>query len=362
MGFSKDILHLIVRDEEFGNESERISLIIRAQAVILLIHTLVLYSVFPFLGEWQSFYVGLSFVTLFAMVIVMGAKGHVKCSKILLIVTCTLYSIACMITYGYTSGSQYFLIIALELCCITFYLKFRTKLAIASFGCILFVVLNIVSGALTPLYPLFGICKIFVRIFSSILVFASLLIGLELFSSKSLNSEKKLIDYNKRILMAASIDPLTQLFNRGAVKSFLATLTKDFEDGNNVLSIGMGDIDHFKHVNDTYGHGGGDEVLKAVSATLKECMDGKGCVARWGGEEFLFVFDNINGDQAFVLLEEMRSKVKELVIPYEDKEIKVTMTFGLTEYSPCQGIEAAIEHADQRLYFGKNHGRNKVCY
>ena len=128
------------------------------------------------------------------------------------------------------------------------------------------------------------------------------------------------------------------------------------------LSIAIGDIDFFKKVNDTYGHECGDEVLRTLAAVFKKEMEGHGVVARWGGEEFIFVFEGVNGDEAMVLLDHLQRAIRDTVINYEGLQLKVTMTFGLVEYNTKLRLDENINIADERLYIGKEKGRDRIIY
>ena len=91
-------------------------------------------------------------------------------------------------------------------------------------------------------------------------------------------------------------------------------------------------------------------------------MNGIGTVARWGGEEFLFVFENASGAQAKAILEGMRSQIEKKVFVHKDEQIHVTLTLGVEDYSQIIGVEAVISKADGKLYQGKQSGRNCVVY
>ncbi|MCQ2524758.1 MAG: diguanylate cyclase [Lachnospiraceae bacterium] len=154
-------------------------------------------------------------------------------------------------------------------------------------------------------------------------------------------------------------DPLTQLGNRRYVSSMLEKVKGRYVENGQKYSIAIGDIDFFKKVNDNYGHNAGDEVLKAVAATLKRMMQGKGFAARWGGEEFIMVFDKLEMADAGMHLEKVLENIREMVVETEGYEIKVTMTFGVVDGSDISS-EEMVEAADAKLYYGKQHGRNQV--
>ena len=128
------------------------------------------------------------------------------------------------------------------------------------------------------------------------------------------------------------------------------------------FSIAIGDIDFFKKVNDTYGHNCGDQVLTDLAKLFKEKTLGLGHVCRWGGEEFLFFFPGLNLDEASTLMDNIRLAISDLTIVYKDVSLHVTMTFGLEEYDYNSSPSEMVKHADDKLYYGKTHGRDTVIF
>ena len=118
------------------------------------------------------------------------------------------------------------------------------------------------------------------------------------------------------------------------------------------------DLNDFKQVNDTYGHEMGDEVLRMVAAKLKNGMVGKGFAARWGGEEFLLIFDNRELDIAKRELSMIMDDVRTIYVPDTDRQI--TMSFGLTAMIPGESTDEALSRADANLYEAKEGGRNQI--
>lgn len=115
-------------------------------------------------------------------------------------------------------------------------------------------------------------------------------------------------------------------------------------------------------MNDNYGHDAGDKVLKGIAEIFREEMKEKTFAARWGGEEFLLLFPGCNGDNAYMELEKIRRKIKEMKVKTEKEDIGVTMTFGLTEYDFNSDLDLAIKEADKKLYIGKEQGRDRIIY
>ena len=212
----------------------------------------------------------------------------------------------------------------------------------------------------TALITLSADVKLMVRaLFMGTLIICTSMVAY-LFSRDSQSMESKLIEYNKMLKEKASRDPLTGLLNRGAAMERLVTLASRLN--NECFSICICDIDFFKKVNDTYGHNMGDQVLIKIGDVLKQQMKGIGAAARWGGEEFLLIFPRVNGDDALQIVYDIQSKIRNIRIPCENGIITVTMTFGLTEYDFNAELDYNIKEADNKLYIGKDSGRNKVVY
>ncbi len=197
----------------------------------------------------------------------------------------------------------------------------------------------------------------------NLLTFAGLTLSVGFsFASKFARAEYKLYQYNIQLKKLAGSDPLTGLMNRRNMLGIIQDILPRMTGGMDMLSVAMGDIDFFKKVNDSRGHDCGDYVLKELSSLFETFMEPKGYAARWGGEEFLFVFVHGNADNAYVELETLRNKIEKMTLKFADHEFKITMTFGLEEHNVNEDIEETIKKADEKLYMGKESGRNKVVY
>ena len=203
----------------------------------------------------------------------------------------------------------------------------------------------------------------FVTLLCTLYVIAKSLTIALFFRIKFSASEAKIIRYSKKLEMLATTDPLTKLQNRRGMLNHISELSNTLMDSKGgLLTIAIGDIDFFKHINDTYGHDAGDYVLETLAKIMNEFMDGKGMVARWGGEEFLFSLEGINGDYAFEEISKLLHLIERYEFSFDGTPIKVTMTFGLEEYDENIGVDKVITKADEKLYMGKEQGRNRVIY
>lgn len=156
-------------------------------------------------------------------------------------------------------------------------------------------------------------------------------------------------------------DTLTELYNRRCGEKKMRETVKRANINHTPFCIAIGDIDFFKNVNDTYGHECGDVVLKSIADVLKKHMFSKGFVIRWGGEEFLLVYQYMDLHAAYVDMDKLLHTIRGLKTTYEGQEINVTMTFGLTA-GVTDDIRMLIRNADQKLYQGKHSGRNKIIW
>ena len=159
----------------------------------------------------------------------------------------------------------------------------------------------------------------------------------------------------------AITDPLTSLLNRRFLEEKLSNELIRAKAYNNYLSIVMADIDHFKRINDTYGHKVGDEVLKALALILKANTRGNDTVARYGGEEFVIILSNVSKYDAYRIAERIRLEVEDTSFEEIGVPEKITVSFGISCF-PEDGEDAIdlLKKADQALYQAKSQGRNRV--
>ena len=180
------------------------------------------------------------------------------------------------------------------------------------------------------------------------------------YSKDSQHLEGKLIEYNKILQQQASTDTLTGLHNRRSANDFIEKLIKKNDEKG--FCVCMCDIDFFKKVNDSYGHDIGDRVLAGVAQSLVDNVTEDCLVSRWGGEEFLIVFPNMNGDEARSILDKIRSRIKKMEFDTGTKVFSITITYGLAEYGFDGNAEAVVKEADDKLYIGKENGRDQIVF
>ena len=174
-------------------------------------------------------------------------------------------------------------------------------------------------------------------------------------------AERKVQALNRRLAEQAIRDPLTGLYNRRFMEESIAReLVRAARNGYPV-SLVMCDIDHFKSVNDDYGHQAGDRVLKALGRLLKRRCRSSDIPCRYGGEEFLLVFPDMPGDIAMEWAEHTREAVETMAVRHQGKTVRVTASFGVAVY-PTHGTtpQQVMSAADDAQYAAKAAGRNQV--
>lgn len=155
----------------------------------------------------------------------------------------------------------------------------------------------------------------------------------------------------------AYLDPLTGLYNRRRIEEILDATRLTEQLSHNGLCVLLCDIDHFKSVNDQFGHFAGDRVLVTVGQLLKDHFRRGDAVGRWGGEEFLAVLPNLTLNEAEVISENFRARVERETHPPKGK---LTVSLGLAMLMPDESSESLLRRADRALMLAKQNGRNKM--
>ncbi len=161
---------------------------------------------------------------------------------------------------------------------------------------------------------------------------------------------------------AARTDPLTGLLNRRGFLELSRLVVSMAERSARSFSVIMIDLDHFKRVNDKFGHAMGDRVLQEISSILLRRVRNQDILARWGGEEVIILLPDTGVDGANALGEKIRSSVEDLETWYGTTRVCVTLSVGISEYHRGEPLTDTIQRADNALYRAKSSGRNRVEY
>lgn len=350
----------IIRDLEKEGESNDLAVLLRILSIIAGLHYF--FMVFPvaFTGN-----IMMTLFLIFGIGILLGVfictyENRTMHGLWLYNTLFLLFSILMSIFVGW---GYFFVPIVFATILLVFFsikLTIRKKLSYAVFSGVLTLLLGIAYYFL-PLHTApqlsIKIVLLTLNISHSFFSFTSIAYA---FYLKYTRSEEKIIQYNKRLEQLVNTDTLTTLWNRRAMNEHLAILVNNHNKYQSDFSLAILDIDFFKKVNDEYGHGMGDFVLKSLSYLLKTYMDGKGHVARWGGEEFLLTFEDMDYDQAIGYMEELRVRIEDQEFAFKDVKMHLTITAGIEEFHTNIGLDQVLTKADEKLYVGKTSGRNQI--
>lgn len=252
---------------------------------------------------------------------------------------------------GWESGFHYFLLMFIPALFVTMHTRSAWILAACLWA--YYVGLNVLMWYIEPLQPISSNALLGVHVFNLTTVFC-------MFSYLSLFYVVTVTRAHKNLARMATTDSLTGLFNRRHMIALMDTELSKYQRRSSHLTLMLMDLDHFKQINDQYGHDIGDQVLVTVSDLLKSSMREQDYIGRWGGEEFLAVLPETDLDQATASAERIRQAIQTLVIDSDDKNVSVTISIGITQHRAEELLSNAIARADHALYASKSDGRNRV--
>lgn len=179
---------------------------------------------------------------------------------------------------------------------------------------------------------------------------------------RTLQLQGELLAAQAALAVQATRDALTGLSNRRAILERLAEEISRAQRLGVCLSVGMCDVDHFKAINDTYGHQTGDDVLRVLSAHLQSQIRNYDCIGRYGGEEFLLIAPGTPANREAIVFERLCDSVAGLSIPTRTGARTITVSIGAAALTADSAVDALLADADAALYRAKADGRNRVAY
>ncbi|MCC8136872.1 MAG: GGDEF domain-containing protein [Clostridiales bacterium] len=355
----------INQSSSYDNESKRTAVLLRCVYLVMIVYHFIFFCLMGFRGLLREggFHVSwLAVISAIATLILLRLSYRQKISTNLklFLVADILWLGGFVFLFGWGCGAQQIMFVMVALVYFSFYDALPQK---AVFTVALFLIRFIMFSYTQnhePYAALPDTLALVLQVWSSLSFFTLMGIICGFYSSNIEMADKQLVQYNQRLQEEARTDPLTGLWNRRAMRDFLNLNVKNYP--KMPFSVAMGDIDLFKRVNDTYGHDCGDAVLKWLTAHMVLMIEGNGQVCRFGGEEFLLYFPDKNGDEAAVLLNEFILMLARTPFEWHDNKILLSMTFGVEEYDFRSDLETLIKKADEKLYFGKQQGRNQVVF
>ena len=260
------------------------------------------------------------------------------------------HTIIAVLVLGTGYGFQLFLWASVCMISVNPQIKRNEAITFCGFCLLVFVGLHVLLPKQTSVQP-FGQYQQLVFIFIVLVAAMSLMTALVVIKSIFIKQRRKLEKL-------ANFDALTGLHNRRFFNTFLDIQKTIAKREKSTFCVALGDIDHFKSINDTYGHDIGDEVLIEVSKRLNLKLRIDDGICRWGGEEFIVFLPFVNLKQGVPLVNKMRAALSNETFTVHN--IRVTMSFGVAESDGHEKVNDVIKRADQLLYLAKEAGRNTV--
>lgn len=168
--------------------------------------------------------------------------------------------------------------------------------------------------------------------------------------------------YQGRLEQMATTDQLTGAANRHTLEMLFQHVSLSMARRKRPVSAIIIDIDHFKQVNDTWGHHAGDLVLQSVASMIRSQIRDTDTLARWGGEEFVVLLEDCALDEAIQRAEALRNAARELTTPFGREQIRITLSLGVARLRDGEDLELFMSRADAALYRAKEEGRDRVCH
>ncbi len=303
----------------------------------------------------------LAIVNLFSILIygvcfALNLKRQYLTASLLITVEVMIYTALSIYLIGIDSYVFLFLLISLVLQLIIPYAKTPVRAAVVAVLWGAMVAAVVVGGGYVPAIQL-GKNEMVYTLVTINLVVVAIIVELSI----GFFIKKLIVHYNEKRLQdmtnQAYTDSLTGLLNRRYAEIFFETLRNDRR--GNQWCVAILDLDDFKQVNDLNGHLVGDAVLRKVAETLRASLRKSDVVFRWGGEEFLLFLDNVELATAHTILEKLRINLAQTVAQTPDVSVRCTATIGVVELDPAD-LQGSISRCDQKLYEGKNSGKNRV--
>lgn len=180
--------------------------------------------------------------------------------------------------------------------------------------------------------------------------------------SQLANLERETETYKQRLLEQkyhSYRDSLTQVPNRNAYNERVELEFRRWKRHKQPICIAVVDIDHFKKINDSFGHAAGDKTLQVIAQSISKCLRATDFFARWGGEEFVLLLPQTDLNSVKKPLEAIRKQIQRIPFKFREKSVTITASLGCTNFVPGDTISTAFERADKALYEAKNTGRNR---
>jgi diguanylate cyclase len=279
-------------------------------------------------------------------------RHHTTFAAVLLALEVMAHAVLAVSILGWSSGFHYYLIPLIPFMMFNDQFPTRTVVGASAVIAATYLVLRFISADVVP-PPTWDHRAFFVE-------YMNILVPMTALAIISIYFRFASVDVERAMESLAMTDPLTKAPNRRRMRELLNAERIRFQRGMRPFTVIISDVDDFKVINDTRGHDCGDHVLVQVAAALRAVLRAQDAIARWGGEEFLFLLPDTDLRGGGIAAEKMRSAIQEANISFAGDRLGITMTFGVAVYDGKTSLEACVRRADEALYAGKHRGKNQV--
>ena len=293
-------------------------------------------------------------VLVYALTALLTQHGRTRLALQIMAAEILLHGSVATALIGWVSGFHYYLILIIPVAIVSTFYQPRTKAAVAVLVGLYYMLMDMSFRQAQPAIEVQPQMLAGLHYFNQ----AATLLILGLLATLYYRMVRSAEDSLREL---ACTDPLTQLRNRRFAMEVAQHEAAVFQRGGRPLAVVIGDVDHFKRINDHHGHAVGDTALRAIARVLREGVREVDHVARWGGEEFLLLLPATEEEEAIHVCERLRQGVQALAGQnLAGEALGVSITLGVALLQRDESIEQALVRADRALYEGKQAGRNRV--
>ena len=329
-----------------------------ASEILLAGYFVLCFFLYPLMNQGRWEWVPLLFIAGDICGLIAVKKYSLRINLLIYAALCLLWVSWNVRAFGWGSGTQHFMTLLLVFVFFDVYEKPLVK--IVCFALLLFfrVELFSLSQRFPAIYTMSAAANTVYQTTNTVCFFLMLAFMCIIFSTSIQDTERQLRIRNQTLYKEAGTDPLTGLPNRRAMIEQIQAFSRNSAD--QTFCVAIADLDFFKNVNDTYGHNCGDYTLVKLTELFTVHSDGRYSVCRWGGEEFCFFMPGLNLDEAGVVMNDLCFAVERMKLSFEENEFSITVTIGVEENDFSSPLDDLLKKADEKLYMGKEAGRNRV--
>lgn len=331
-----------------------------AMRFAFLIH--VLFSLlFMVLGAtWLALF-NVGSVALYILLLWLLRRGQINLTVGLAVVEVISHAFLAVYTLGWASGFQSYILVLAPIIIQNPHWALKVRVPFVLVTVLLYGVLGYLAQGWTPLLSLSPQVLHWLGFGNIFGLFSVFTLESYYYSWSTTQTGKELVRANEALAPLATTDPLTGLLNRRSMLEIIRYEKNRSIRNEQPFAILLADVDNFKQFNDEHGHACGDFVLSALAGHIEGLLRGSDRLARWGGEEFLFILPETDLVGAQKAAEKIRRRVAESVLEFEDEQLTVSMTFGVALCGLQDAVDDCIQRADFALFEGKRQGKNRVA-